>query len=120
MHSSIKMQNGAAVLPPVAQEVWSNWFIISYQKSTSLKLWLPHLLLQQALYFCVYNIAVYFRGNNYNVIICIHNNFTVTRKGKTVAIFLKKKDLGPTEIANYKEILKIKLISRALNHGILS
>lgn len=86
------MQNGAAVLPPVAQEVWSNWFIICscYQKSPSLKLWLPHLL-QQALYFCAHNIAVYFCGNDYNVIICIHNNFTVTRKGKTVMIFLKKR-----------------------------
>lgn len=90
MHSPIKTQNGAAVLPPVVQEVWSNCFIICYQKSTSLELWLPHLLLQQALYFCAYNIAVYFRGNDYNVIICICNNFTATRKGKTVMIFWKK------------------------------
>jgi len=90
MHSSIKMQNRAAVLPPIVQEVWRNWFIIYYQKSTSLKLWLLHLPLQQALYFCAYNIAVYFNGNNYNVIICIHNHFTVIREGKLVTVISKK------------------------------
>lgn len=84
------MQNGAAVFPPVAQEVWRNWFITYHWKSTSSKLWLLHLPLQQALYFCAYNIAIYFRGNNSNVIICIHNQFTVTRKGKPEMIILKK------------------------------
>lgn len=85
------MQNRAAVLPPVAQEVWGNWSIIYYRKSTSSKLWLPHLPLQQALHFCAYNVAVYFRGNSYTEIICIHNHRTVLRKGKPVMIILKIK-----------------------------
>lgn len=90
MHSSIDMQNRAAVLPPAVQEVWRNWSIIYYQKSTPSKLWLTHLPLQQALHFCAYNIAVYFRGNDYTVIIPIHNHCTVIRKGKPVMIILKK------------------------------